>query len=153
MRYFAKVPEYLGPIGKYPTSVTDGKMFATVNGQLVEVVSAGAIEVAKLPYAMAEGLYVVGSGSTGAAEALGIIGFGYFAIMMASALSFKQPHPSYMSTTKTGAAVVAEGPDVSVDGAMRTPQFYLLGTTFFCVAAGGMGLFRLVAILLTYKLD
>ena len=30
--------------------------------------------------------------------------------------------------------------DVSVDDAMKTPQFYLLGTTFFCVATGGMGL-------------
>lgn len=30
--------------------------------------------------------------------------------------------------------------DVSVDDAMKTSQFYLLGTTFFCVATGGMGL-------------
>ena len=39
------------------------------------------------------------------------------------------------STTK--AVAVA---DVSVDDAMKTTQFYLLGTTFFCVATGGMGL-------------
>lgn len=27
-----------------------------------------------------------------------------------------------------------------VEEVMKTPQFYLLGTTFFCVATGGMGL-------------
>lgn len=46
-----------------------------------------------------------------------------------------------MVTTSGNAATTAiKVADVSVDDAMKTPQFYLLGTTFFCVATGGMGL-------------
>jgi len=31
--------------------------------------------------------------------------------------------------------------DLTASEAIKTPQFYLLGTTFLCVATGGMGLF------------
>lgn len=35
----------------------------------------------------------------------------------------------------------ADGMHVPLDAVMRAPQFYLLGTTFFCLACGGMGIF------------
>ena len=71
------MPEYLGPAGSVTTKAVDGKLFADVNGALVEVVQAGTAELSKLPYVLSEGLYVVGSGATGAAEALAVIGAGY----------------------------------------------------------------------------
>ena len=145
MKYFAQVPDYMGPSGSTLTKIVDGKLFASLDGKLIEVVQAGAAELAKLPPGFSEGLYAVGTGSTGAAEALAVMGAGYMAVILASSLAMKTPHPSYVpagmvkasGSTTPSAAVIA---DVSVDDAMKTPQFYLLGTTFFCVATGGMGL-------------
>ena len=144
MKQFAKMPEYLGPAANFTTKVLDGRLLAEVNGSFVEVVLAGKGELAKLPYDLAEGLYVVGTGSTGAAEALAVMGAGYFVVMLGSALAFKSPHPSYVPAGMpvVSKAAAAAGPDVSVDKAMYAPQLYLLGTTLFCVAAGGMSLFR-----------
>lgn len=144
MRHFAKLPEYLGPVNQFTTQLVDGKLFASVNGALVEVVQAGTAELAKIPYALSEGLYVVGSGSTGAAEALAVMGGAYFSIMVASALALRKPHPAYTAP----AAVLKQGGyvapvparEISLDEAMRQPQFYLLGASFFCLAAGGIGM-------------
>jgi hypothetical protein len=147
MKHFTVLPQYLGPANSFSTQVVDGKLFAEVNSQLIEVVQAGAAELAKIPYSLSEGLYVVGTGSTGAAEALAVMGLGYFAVMMTSALTIKRPHPSFVphgmvtsgEQSKTVAVTVV--PDVSLDDAMRAKQFHLLGLTFFCVATGGMGMF------------
>lgn len=115
---------------------------------MVEVVQAGARELAKLPYQLSEGLYVVGTGSTGAAEALAVMGASYFAIMLASSLVLRRPHPSFVpptpatpSTTSTSPSSAAVVADVSLEDAMKAPQFHLLGLTFFCLATGGMGMF------------
>lgn len=148
MKHFSKLPEYLGPADQFATTVKDGKIFADVNGALVEVVQAGTSELAKLPYTMSEGLYVVGSGSSGAAEALAVMGMAYFSVIMAAALSMKKPHPTYIenlaATMKVAnekkAAPVAMVPDVSASDAVKTPQFHLLGSTFFLLATGGMGI-------------
>ena len=154
-KHFARVPEYLGPAKEFTTRALDGKLFADVNGKLIEVVSVGQVEIAKLPYDLAEGLYVVGSGSSGAAEALGVMGAGYFVVMTLSALSFYKPHSTFLpagmvaSATSSSTSTELAGPDVSVDRAMRTPQFYLLGTTLFCVGAGGMGLFSVAKTMMS----
>lgn len=76
--------------------------------------------------------------------------------MLASALTIKTPHPSFVpggappsnlitaeqetptpSTSSVGCAV----PDVPVMEAIRSPQFHLLGITFTALATGGMGIF------------
>lgn len=54
--------------------MNEGKLFAETASGLVEVVSVNAAELARLPYDLAEGVYVVGTGSTGAAAALGVCG-------------------------------------------------------------------------------
>ena len=145
MKKFAKMPEYLGPASDFVTKTIDGKLFAEANGKLLEVVQAGATELAKIPYTLPEGLYVVGTGSTGAAESLAVMGATYSAVILASAMTLRKPHPSYIpegytppSASGTGSSAIV--PDVSLDDAMKTPQFYLLGTTFFCLATGGMGM-------------
>ena len=66
------------PLVRYDAQVTtvmkEGKLFADTASGMLEVVSVNAAEMARLPYDLSEGLYVVGTGSTGAAEALGICG-------------------------------------------------------------------------------
>ena len=96
MQHFARMPEFIGPTSNFTLQHIGGKMFTEVNGNLVEVVEALSSDLARLPYDLCEGLYVVGSGGTGAAEALAILGAGYFAIIMGSALTIKNPHSSYV---------------------------------------------------------
>ena len=151
MKHFAKMPEYLGPAGSVATKAVDGKLYAQVavdaageGGQWVEAVQAGAAELAKLSCKLPEGLYAVGTGSTGAAEGLAIMGGVYFSMIMAASLSLKKPHPEVakLFAPKSSAASPAAVAVVNVptEEAMRAPQFWLLGTSFFCIATGGMGI-------------
>lgn len=153
MQKFSKLPDYLGPAENYVTKIMDGKLYADVNGQFTEVVQAGAAELAKIPFTLSEGLYVVGTGNTGAAAALATMGAAYFTVITASSLMIKNPHPSYVpegmaaaspvtsTDNKQPATAIVKGPDMTVDEVMKTSQFPLLGLTFFCLASGGMGLF------------
>ena len=64
---------------------------------------------------------------------------------MASALTMKRPHISYAgkfnaASGSSGAPSAVAVADVELDQAMKAPQFYLLGATFFCLASGGMSL-------------
>ena len=146
MKKFAVMPTYLGPSGSVITTLKEGKIFANVEGNLVEVINVTAAELAKLPYQLSEGLYIVGSGSTGVVEALGTMGLVYFTVILASSLIIRKPHPSYKpqvsavttSSSQTAAVTTTPAaiPDVTVDAAMKTPQFHLLGVTFFCLATG-----------------
>ena len=146
MKKFQQMPDYLGTAEKVVTKAMDGKIFADMDGKLIEVVKVGANELAKLPYSgLSEGFYAVGTGSTGAAEALAIMGAGYFSVIMLSALCIRNPHPSYVVpgmevSSSSSSAALAKIPDVTVDDTMKTPQFHLLGTTLFCVGTAGMGL-------------
>jgi MFS family permease len=145
-KQFAKMPEYLGPANQFVTKVVDGRLFTDIDGKMIEVINAGAAEIAKLPYDLQEGLYIVGSGNTGAAESLAVMGAAYFAVMAASAYAIRKPHPSFVpegmvTTAASGASAAIAVPDVSLGDAMTKPQFYLLGTTFFCLATGGIGMF------------
>jgi len=146
MKFYAKIPEYLGPVSNFSTKVVDGRLFAEVDGKLIEVIEAGTKELAKLPYDLSEGLYVVGSGNTGAAEALATLGAGYFLVMLASSLSIVRPHPTYapapvVTDDAHPVAPKVEVRNVTLDATMFTPQFHLLGFTFFSLATGGIGLF------------
>jgi MFS family permease len=148
MKQFATLPEYLGPKKDYLLQHLNGKLYATLDGNLVEVVEALTSDLAKLPYDLQEGLYLVGTGSTGAAEALGVMGVSYFLLILASSVVLRKPHASFVpqgmappvvvaSTAPTAAPVL----DVTMPEAIRTPQFHLLGVSFACMATGGMGIF------------
>ena len=101
MKKFATVPDYLGPAGSTVTQLIDGKLFASLDDKLIEVVQAGTAELAKLPPGFSEGFYAVGTGSTGAAEALAVMGAGYMAVILASSLAMKNPHPSFVPEGKS----------------------------------------------------
>lgn len=70
-------------------------MFAETAKGLVEVVSVNAAELTLLPYDLAEGVYVVGSGSTGAATGLGIMG------ELAYSLSWLEAHADMIMELRT----------------------------------------------------
>jgi MFS family permease len=163
MDKFRKLPEYLGPKSSFSTSIIDGKLFADVNGISVEVVEAFARDLAKLPVQLSEGLYVVGTGSTGAAEALAIMGAAYFSIMATASLAIRKPHPSFAPpvTTSLTASNPASGaaspasmiPDIPPDRVITVPQFHLLGVSFLCIATGGMGMLSVAKPMMSEVLE
>lgn len=156
---FMKLPDYLGPANNFITQTIDGKLYAETfeNGvqKWVEVINATSSELSKLDYTgLQEGLYAVGTGNTGAAEAIGVLGLGYFTLMMASCLCMKLPHPNFVpeglatpaaptttTTTTTTAVTPAETPNLDAVQASKTKQFHLLGANFVAFSMGGMGLF------------
>lgn len=87
----------------------EGKLFASVDGDLVEVVLSDKASLAQvsapskqpetdrcqIPYELAEGVYAVGSGSSGVAPALAVMGAAYAAIMLISAATIRRPAPGY----------------------------------------------------------
>jgi MFS family permease len=76
-QHFARMPEYLGPAADFSLRSVGGRLFADLDSGAVEVVEALASDIGKLSHsALPEGLYVVGSGGTGAAEALGVCAAG-----------------------------------------------------------------------------
>ncbi|CAN0032116.1 unnamed protein product, partial [Phaeothamnion confervicola] len=148
MAKFAEMPEYLGKADQVTTVLRDGKLFAeSAGGALREVVMAAPADVAKLSYDLADGIYVVGSGDTGAAAALGACGVAYGVAMLASAFMIRTAPPGYKPAgwkPPAAAAGAPAGPSathaVSPNVVLQTPQFYMLGTMFFVMASGGISL-------------
>ncbi len=149
MAYFYKAPTCL--TGDVMTQLVDGKLISTLGEKSIEAVRVTAGELASLPYeGLSEGLYVVGTGSTGVAESLAVSGAIYTAIMLACAFTIRTPAPGYkpagweppLSKVSNGDNAIGglEQKNITPNNVLRTPQFYLLGTTFFCIATGGMGL-------------
>ena len=213
LRHFSTPAEYAGAFDAVDTVTRDGRLYHVVDAggaggagggeALREVVAASAGDLAKLvsstapdaQAALAEGFYYVGTGSTGVAPALAVLGAGYLGVMTAAAFAMKKPAPGYAppgfvppeaaaaaeslrrersllareGNKKLYAAAKGSGSDVvnlkrsltrdgprgvrmrpprgnvPLDGVMKTPQFYMLATTFFCVACGGMGLMSVAA--------
>ncbi len=151
MAYFSKAPMYL--TGDVVTKVVDGKLLASLGEGTIEVVRATAAELAPLPFeGLSEGLYVVGTGSTGAAESLAVCGAIYSTVILGSAFAIRTPPPGYrpagweppipkaLNGDDPGEVDEPEQKSVTANNVLRTPQFYLLGTTFVCIASGGIGL-------------
>ena len=96
MSKFSVAPAFLGSGSGLDLVTEGGRQFAQVGGQLQEVVYASASELARLPFdGLAEGFYLVGSGSTGVALAYSTMGLTYTAITVASSLALKRAPPGF----------------------------------------------------------
>eukprot|EP00052_Salpingoeca_macrocollata_P026886 m.252260 g.252260 ORF g.252260 m.252260 type:complete len:678 (-) comp22659_c0_seq1:189-2222(-) len=161
MSTFQRAPEYVGTADAVAVALQDGRLMADVGGAAREVVYAGATDLAQLSGALCElpeGYYAVGSGSTGAAAALGVMGAAYFTVLLSAALGTKipqsvaarvsnvspntstSPDPAPPTAAPSKQLEAAPEASLSVDQAMRMPQFYFLTTTFFCMATGGVAM-------------
>jgi hypothetical protein len=66
------------------TNLIEDKLYVNIDGAAIQVFRALPQDLCKLPYQMSEGLYVYGSGSTGAAAAIATLGAAQFAILFGS---------------------------------------------------------------------
>ena len=92
---FYQLPQYLGAVNAVDLVTEAGVRYAEVEGTLREVVVATAADVKDLPVAADPGVYVVGTGSTGAAKTFGVLGASYFTVMMAGAMMQRVPAPGW----------------------------------------------------------
>ena len=105
LRFFYESPQYLGGVDAVALVTEGGRRFAEVAGRSVEVVVVGAADVSNMIVPEPAGVYVSGTGGTGAAETFFTLGIVYFIIMIIAAFSFRLPAEGW----RPKGSVVGEG--------------------------------------------
>lgn len=127
LAHFRVAPQYLGPASSVVLENKGGAYFADVLGELKSVVVATAADVKALN--LPDGVYVVGTGSTGVAETLLTMGVLYSATMLACSFVYRVAPKDYIPPhlkSVPGAAANLTMHDVDLPVAMRCPQFWLM---------------------------
>ena len=141
---FYKVPEYLGTTDSLNLITEGGRRFAEVAGSKVEVVIVGVNDVAKMIVQSDPGVYIVGTGSSGASQTFLFLGIIYFIIMTIAAFSYRIPAEGWLpegwkppkDSAKT--RLITKN-HVHIDQALKTPQFYFLWIVLCFNVTAGIG--------------
>ena len=148
---FHEAPQYLGPALSVELITENGRQYADIGGEWLEVVVAGAVEVSRMIVPGPEGVYVVGTGGTGAALTFFTLGLAYFCVMLAAALSFRLPAEGWKPAGWDEAAARAAGKPgsgwrgmpstnyVHVQRVHATRQFWLLWIMLCFNVTAGIG--------------
>ena len=143
--YFAKAPEYLGVESAVSMVTEGGRRFAEVAGQKVEVVVASASEAAQMSIPGDAGVYIVGTGNTGAGGAFLTLGIVYFIIMIIAAFQYRVPAEGWMPegykppSKDESASKMKTLNNVHINQAIKTPQFYQLWIVLCFNVSPGIG--------------
>jgi len=141
-RYFFKAPTYAGPASCVETKLEAGKRLVNFEGEWHEAVLATATNLAKVGQShLQEGFYLVGTGDTGAMMALASLGSLWACLNFIGSWQARLPPEGWTPvgwSAQAGAATLSVGNgSVTVQEAMRTPQFYqLLVISGFSLAPG-----------------
>ncbi len=141
---FYKIPEYLGATDSINLITESGRRFVEVAGSKVEVVVVGLNDVSKMIVASDPGVYIVGTGSSGAAQTFLFLGIIYFIIMTIAAFSYRVPAEGWApkgwvppkDSKKT--RLITKN-HVHIDQALKTPQFYFLWIVLCFNVTAGIG--------------
>ena len=140
LELFDRTPDYLGPQSAVATVVENGRIFAETAAGRVEVVAATAAQAA--PWGGEAGLYVVGTGATGAAATFLTLGIVYFVVMIAAAFQYRVPaegwKPAGWSPKPVASGMVSQN-NVHIDQALKTPQFWQLWIMLCFNVTAGIG--------------
>ena len=154
IRLFYRAPEYLGTQSQVELVTEAGRRFSEVGGLLQEVVIVGSSEVRDMTLPGPEGVYVVGSGATGVAEAFILIGLIYLTVMLIAAFSYRLPPQGWQpdgwqkpnEDTRNKLITTA---NVDIDQALRTPQFYQLWIVLCLNVTAGIGVLGVARTMIT----
>ena len=142
---FFKAPTYLGSASDLSMKTEAGIRYAEVDGAWQEVVVASVADVSRVHASLQEGVYLVGSGNTGAAATFSTLGLVYLVVMMVAAFSYRVPAEGWRPE---GWTPPTEGQStqrmmtlghVHADQALRTPQFYFLWIVLCFNVTAGIG--------------
>ena len=155
LKLFYRAPEYLGPVDGVSLVTEAGRRMAEVGGVMREVVVVGANEVTSMIVPEPEGVYVVGTGSVGAAETFFTLGAIYFVVMMIAAFAYRVPRPGWKpagweppSGDNAKTSMISRH-DVGIDQAMKTPQFYQLWIVLCLNVTAGIGVLAVASTMMT----
>lgn len=145
IRTFYQAPDYLGTVADVNLVTQAGKRFADLAGDLKEVVVIGANDVGSMLVSGAEGVYVVGTGSTGVAQTFVTLGVIYFVIMMIAAFAYRVPAEGWApegwtppDSAKAAKRMITDR-HVDIDEALKTRQFYQLWIVLCFNVTAGIG--------------
>ncbi|MEM8570090.1 MAG: OFA family MFS transporter [Pseudomonadota bacterium] len=140
LRTFQSAPEYLGAAGAVNLVTEGGRRFAETANGMVEVVVANAAQAAD--FGGQAGVYVVGTGSTGAAETFMTLGIVYFIVMILASFQYRVPKegwkPAGWEPAPVKSGMVTQN-NVHIDQALKTPQFWLLWVVLCFNVTAGIG--------------
>lgn len=142
---YARAPDYFGPADAVTLITEQGRRFAETANGLVEVVVISASEAADLSLVDQAGVYVVGTGDTGAQATFLTLGIAYFLVMVLVAFSLRVPAPGWKPAGWTppdeqqAAKRMVTSRNVHIDQAIRTPQFWLLWVMLCFNVTAGIG--------------
>jgi hypothetical protein len=113
-------------------------------GKFQEVVIVGTNDLAGMYIPGPEGVYLVGSGTVGVAQAFFALGAIYFVIMMCAAFGYRVPHEGWKpegweppAENKQKSMITQH--HVHIDEALKTPQFYQLWVILCFNVTAGIG--------------
>lgn len=144
LNIFSKAPEYLGSVDAVNLITESGRQFAQTTTGKIEVVVATAAQAAELPHGGQAGVYVVGTGNTGAAMTFLTLGIVYFIVMMIAAFSYRVPAKGWRPEgwtppQKAQADQMITQNNVHIDQALKTPQFWQLWIMLCFNVTAGIG--------------
>lgn len=142
---FYRAPDFLGSVDAVKLVTEGGRRLAEVGGQMREVVVVGPGDVTSMIVEGAQGVYVVGTGSTGVAETFFVLGAAYLVVMLIAAFSYRVPADDWKPegweppTEEASGAKMITRHNVDIDQALKTPQFYLLWIVLCFNVTAGIG--------------
>ncbi len=152
---FYEAPEYLGTIDQVALITESGRRFVERAGEQLEVVVVGANEVAGMLVPGPEGVYVVGTGSTGVAATFMVLGLLYLVVMLIAAFSYRVPADDWVPEGWTPPEEGAEANrmitshNVDIEQAMKTPQFYRLWIVLCMNVSAGIGVLGVASTMMS----
>ncbi|MBL3609221.1 OFA family MFS transporter [Rhodovulum sulfidophilum] len=142
LNLFERAPAYLGPREAVATVTEGGRLFAETASGRLEVVIASAAQAAELPGGGEAGVYVVGTGDTGAAATFLVLGVAYLVVMTIAAFSYRVPREGWTPEgwqPKPVASGMITQKNVHIDQALKTPQFWKLWVMLCFNVTAGIG--------------
>ncbi|MEM1149086.1 MAG: OFA family MFS transporter [Pseudomonadota bacterium] len=137
---YQKAPEFLGAESAVALVTEGGRRFAETASGKVEVVLASAEQAAT--FGGEAGVYVVGTGDTGAAGTFMTLGIVYFCVMVFAAFQYRVPRegwkPEGWEPKPVASGMVTQN-NVHIDQAIKTRQFWLLWIVLCFNVTAGIG--------------
>lgn len=147
---YARAPEYLGADNAVNIITEGGRRFAETATGKAEVVVASASQAAS--YGGEAGVYVVGTGDTGASATFLTLGIVYFCVMIIAAFLYRVPPADWkpegwQPKEQTRSMVTSE--HVDIDQALKTPQFWQMWLMLCLNVTAGIGVLAVAKTMMT----
>jgi len=154
-------PEESNPVESNPVAAKASAVNTSAGESTrVEVVTLTQSEASQLGPGMSPGIYVVGTGSVGAAETFLVLGSFYLIVIVSASMLYRVPangwkpagwdprSPSQTPISKSKTSMISAN-HVDADQALKTPQFYLLWIMLCFNVTAGIGVLGVAKTMMT----